>query len=205
MKLESYLLKLKIKNVKRDVWRKVIVPSTISLDRLHDVIQIVMVWEDYAPHSFVIDEVTYSEINPFEEEIETDEFEDGNEYVHSLKDLVSKKGATFQYFYHNDAKWEVEITIENNKLVYPPQNLLVQCIGGKMFSPMEEVVSPENFEDICNALEDKDSQLYKDFYENNPYGSILYNFGSINPDIINNELRKYLLWSRDRLIDWFED
>ena len=49
-----YLLKIKLMNIEPEIWRRFVVPAAITLDRLHDVIQIVMGWEDYHLHEFVI-------------------------------------------------------------------------------------------------------------------------------------------------------
>ncbi|MCK5132869.1 MAG: hypothetical protein KAR40_12030 [Candidatus Sabulitectum sp.] len=38
-----YQLRVKLLSVKPDVWRSFIVPGDITLDRLHDVIQIVII------------------------------------------------------------------------------------------------------------------------------------------------------------------
>ena len=41
-----YQLKITLKDVSPPIWRSFVVPASITLDRLHDVIQIVMGWED---------------------------------------------------------------------------------------------------------------------------------------------------------------
>lgn len=47
-----YQLKITLKDVSSPIWRSFVVPASITLDRLHDVIQIVMGWEDCHLHSF---------------------------------------------------------------------------------------------------------------------------------------------------------
>jgi hypothetical protein len=41
-----YLLKIELLDIEPAIWRRFVVPANITLDRLHDVIQIVMGWTD---------------------------------------------------------------------------------------------------------------------------------------------------------------
>jgi len=42
-----YLLKIYLLDIEPEIWRLFVVPARITLDRLHDVIQVVMGWKDY--------------------------------------------------------------------------------------------------------------------------------------------------------------
>jgi hypothetical protein len=48
------VLRIELKEIKPAIWRRFIVPSDITLDRLHDIIQIVMGFNDSHLHEFVI-------------------------------------------------------------------------------------------------------------------------------------------------------
>ncbi len=45
---------------KPPVWRRLLVPATIRLNRLHDVIQAAMGWDDYHLHAFSVGGVDYN-------------------------------------------------------------------------------------------------------------------------------------------------
>lgn len=45
--MKRYIVKVELDQATPSVWRKFIVPAHISLDRLHDVLQIVLGWVDY--------------------------------------------------------------------------------------------------------------------------------------------------------------
>lgn len=49
-----YLLQIRLLEIEPEIWRRFAVPASISLDRLHDVIQIVMGWTDSHLHEFQI-------------------------------------------------------------------------------------------------------------------------------------------------------
>jgi len=41
-----YLLKVQLLDIEPAIWRRFVVPDSITLERLHDVVQIVMGWTD---------------------------------------------------------------------------------------------------------------------------------------------------------------
>jgi hypothetical protein len=45
MSERMYLLKVRLLDIEPEIWRSFVVPASITLDRLHDVIQIAMGWE----------------------------------------------------------------------------------------------------------------------------------------------------------------
>jgi len=51
-----YLLKVQPLDIEPAIWRRFVVPDSIMLDRLHDVIQIVMSWADSYLHEFTMGE-----------------------------------------------------------------------------------------------------------------------------------------------------
>ncbi len=56
-----YLLKIHMLGIEPKIWRRFVVPANITLDRLHDVIQIVMGWTDSHLHEFTIGNKRYTE------------------------------------------------------------------------------------------------------------------------------------------------
>ena len=60
-----YLLKIRLLDIEPEIWRRFVAPGSITLDRLHDVIQIVMGWTDSHLHEFVIGKKRYTEYPEF--------------------------------------------------------------------------------------------------------------------------------------------
>ena len=56
-----YLLKIQLLDIEPTIWRRFVVSASITLDRLHDVIQIVMGWTDSHLHEFTIGKKRYTE------------------------------------------------------------------------------------------------------------------------------------------------
>ncbi len=56
-----YMLKIQLLDIEPVIWRRFVVPASITLDRCHDVIQIVMGWTDSHLHEFTIGKKRYTE------------------------------------------------------------------------------------------------------------------------------------------------
>jgi hypothetical protein len=87
-----YLLKIQLIDIEPAIWRRFVVPAGITLDRLHDVIQIIMGWTDSHMHEFTIGKKRYTEYPESKE----DGLVCGR---YRLGDLIKQKGRTFSYLY----------------------------------------------------------------------------------------------------------
>ena len=198
MNERTYLLKIKLLTIEPEIWRRFVVSAGITLDRLHDVIQIVMGWNDYHLHEFTIGKKRYVE-NP---EYREDGTEDG---MYRLIDLMKQKGRTFHYLYDFGDNWEHEITLEDSRYVNPEIQAAIECLEGARACPPEDIGGVSGYYEFCEALEDPSNdehESYKEWYGGFPwYGGV---FKSEEYDIgrVNYELMKYLRWSRERLKPW---
>lgn len=62
--VSSYQLKITLRGSRPPIWRRFVVPDTITLPELHEVIQIVMGWTDSHLHEFVVGRVSYGVPDP---------------------------------------------------------------------------------------------------------------------------------------------
>ncbi len=87
-----YLLKIQLLDIEPATWRRFMVPASITLDQLHNIIQIVMGWTDSHLHEFTIEKKRYTEYPKSKE--------DGLECSrYRLGELTKRKGRTFSYLY----------------------------------------------------------------------------------------------------------
>jgi hypothetical protein len=110
MESRLYLLKISLVDLEPQIWRRFVVPASITLDRLHDVIQIAMGWTDSHLHQFMIGKNRFTEYPEHRE----DGLEEAN---YRLGDLVKQKNRRFGYLYDFGDSWEHEIVLENSRYV----------------------------------------------------------------------------------------
>jgi len=101
-----YQLKMTLKDAKPPIWRRVLVLNTITLQQLHQIIQLAMGWTDSHLHQFTIQGVEYGQPMP------EYEFNVRNEAQVKLNQVV--KGEKFKCLYTYDMgdSWDLEILVE---------------------------------------------------------------------------------------------
>ena len=187
-----YLLKIFLSEIKPEIWRRFVVPAGISLDRLHDVIQIVMGWQDYHLHQFIIGNKRYTE--------HPEEKEDGaEEYRFRLIKLIKQKGRIFQYLYDFGDYWMHEITIEDSNYFAPDLRDMPVCLEGERACPPEDVGGVSGYYEFCEAISDPNHPEHQEYME---WSGGMFKIKEFNIHNVNYELQKYVRWSRRRLLPW---
>ena len=203
-----YQLKITLKDVSPPVWRSFVVPADITLDRLHDVIQIVMGWEDCHLHSFKFKNKVWLE--------EPESFDDEDEALTRLNELLKKSGNTLTYTYDFGDDWVHEIVLKNKNFIEEDAiPLPFGCIDGRMRCPMEDCGGPDSHMHLLDILSypqknqqnKEDFEALLDFIEQpdaDPQKMMehLYTFDS---DEVNAALVLYARWSRDRALPLAEE
>ena len=190
MKEQFYLLKIRLLDIEPEIWRRFVVPASITLDRLHDVIQIVMGWTDCHLHEFTIGKKRYTEYPESKE----DGLECGR---YRLGDLLKQKGRAFGYQYDFGDNWEHDLTLEKSHYFNPDLRSGIACLDGARACPPEDVGGVPGYYEFCIALNDPEHEEHESFME---WSGENYDSEKFDVDEINWELMKYLHWSRDRYL-----
>ncbi|NHB62394.1 plasmid pRiA4b ORF-3 family protein [Photorhabdus sp. RW14-46] len=203
MNEKFYQLKITLTDSKPAIWRRFVVPASISFDRLHDVIQIVMGWQDSHLHEFRIGKLRLTEMP----ESPSDSKE---EDLYRLIDLIKQKGRSFTYLYDFGDGWEHEIILENSQ--YPANDLPLPfyCLDGARACPFEDTGGIDGYENLIAILNDPDHEEYTEMRQ--WISELLeldededFDFEQFPISNINAFLALYYRWSRDRyhlLWDW---
>jgi len=194
-----YLLKVRLLDIEPEIWRRFVVPADITLDRLHDVIQIVMGWHDYHLHDLMIGKKRYTE----DPDCPEDGLEEGNYY---LVDLIKRKGQKFSYTYDFGDNWEHELVLEDSRYSSPDLIAEIQCLEGERACPPEDVGSVPGYYDFCEAVKNPDDEEFEsmnEWYDSFPWYESGFDSERFNLDQVNSELLKYMRWSRDRYKGWY--
>lgn len=183
-----YLLKIQLLDIEPVIWRRFVVPASITLDRLHDVIQIVMGWTDSHLHEFTIGNKRYTEY--------PESKEDGlvcGKY--RLGDLIKQKGRTFRYLYDFGDGWEHELVLEESRYFNPELRTKPACLEGERACPPEDVGGVPGYFEFLNALKDPNHEEHERYTQ---WSGGNFDSERFDLESINWELMKYLRWSRDR-------
>jgi len=192
MSERQYLLKIELLEIEPLIWRRFVVPGCITLDRLHDVIQIVMGWQDTHLHEFTIGKNCYTERPEYKE--------DGRPCErYRLVDLIKQKGRTFSYSYDFGDGWRHRLTIEDSRFFDPDLPGPLFCMEGERACPPEDVGGMPGYFEFCRAMQDPAHEEHESFMEwyGGPFDSEWFDV-----NYVNRELFKYLRWSRDRYRYW---
>jgi hypothetical protein len=150
-------LQIRLRHVKPAVWRRVIVPETITLAKLHTVIQVAMGWTDSHLHQYLIDGQIYGMPDP---DWETDPPARDERRVR-LKALIEAGVRKLAYEYDFGDGWEHDVTIED-LVTAPSSGPRVRCTAGANACPPEDVGGYGGYASFLAAIADPEHPEHDD-------------------------------------------
>ena len=126
-------LKVRLLGISPMIWRRVVVPESVSLRELHGVLQLAMGWEGIHLFEFAVRGVRYA--GPGLSGPSTDVV---------LSDFRFRRNAKFRYAYDMFCGWEHEIRVEQ-RLAGVPGKRYPQCVGGAGACPPEDCGGPDAY------------------------------------------------------------
>lgn len=156
-KLTVFQLKISLVGVaKPAVWRRVLVPADVRLDRLHEVVQAVMGWENCHMHVFTNGSAEYGLPDP--------ELRHRDESRTTLNQLLERAGDRVRYTYDFGDDWEHDIVVEK-VLAAQPDVLYAICLTGEGACPPEDCGGAWGYEDLRGVLADAAHEEHEDMLE----------------------------------------
>lgn len=156
-----YQMKVTLQNIRPPIWRRIQVPSDLTLRKFHRILQDAMGWYDSHLHQFTIRGVYYAERNP--------EWEGFGPPVRSerttrLEDVVSGPKMKFVYEYDFGDGWEHEILVEK---VLPPEEGVRYpvCVTGAPACPPEDCGGPWGYAELLEAIRDRNHERHEELLE----------------------------------------
>ena len=186
--VEAYQLKIVLTGSKPAIWRRFVVPGETRLDRLHDVIQVVMGWTDSHLHLFEIGGRTFAE-EPEEA------WEGAEERGYRLCDLIHKANVGFSYQYDFGDGWEHTLVVEKITSAPPGHGVHTMCLEGKQHCPPEDVGGLDGYAQFLKAYRNSRHEDYEQYH--NCAGDD-FDPKAFDVNTVNLELRKLERWSRGR-------
>jgi hypothetical protein len=149
-----FRLKVALIGIEPEIWRRVIVPSSIKLSRLHHVLQEVMGWTNSHLHRFSFGSTEYSDVD-FELDVEHED-----ESQVKLVDLVPQPPSALMYEYDFGDSWDHVVIIEDYWIGREIE--MPVCLGGARACPPEDVGGKPGYEEFLRALRDPTDEEHED-------------------------------------------
>jgi len=142
------------------IWRRVQVPSDLTLAKLHRVIQAVMGWYDSHLHQFIVGK-TYYGVPSLDE---FSELELKDERKARLDQILSRSKQKIVYEYDFGDSWEHEIVLE--KILAPDSRTRYPaCLGGARACPPEDCGGVGGYANFLEAISDPDHEEHEEMLE----------------------------------------
>jgi hypothetical protein len=160
-------LKISLKGVKPIIWRRVVVPDDISYREFHNIIQLVMGWENYHMYQFLINDITIegegesgfsvdSVWKVFHSKDESNTFWSGDVTV---GDLITDEKQEFEYVYDLGDNWVHKIVVEKIRSEGEPFPIV---LDGEQNGPPEDCGGVYGYQELLEIRKDPDHELYED-------------------------------------------
>ena len=176
-----YQMRLSLLGIDPPIWRRLQVRSSVTLERLHRIVQIVMGWEDDHLYQFEVGGARYS---PSEHSFLDDSYDP---WTTRLGDIGLVPGSVLRYTYDMGDSWEHELRVESVESVRPdsPESI---CIGGERACPPEDSGGIWGYEELLASLRDEshsrdeDDEFLEDLVdrEGRPFDPERFELGKVN-------------------------
>ncbi len=145
----SWQIKVEIEGTWPPIWRRILVPESVHLLGLHEVIQAAFNWQDYHLHEFEILGVRYGD--PANDEYGDMQLQDEGET--KLLKLGLSEGESFSYIYDFGDNWQHILRLEKIRPI-KKRPKLPRCLAGQRACPPEDVGGIGGYAGFLEALAD---------------------------------------------------
>jgi hypothetical protein len=202
-----YQLKISIADSKPAIWRRVQVSASTTLAEIHEIIQMVMGWEEAHLHEFSVpppgqtnlktrrshaDAVRYGPFtDPLGQPFEWFNEEQGDEATITLAEVAPALKSHFLYTYDMGDNWEHDIVVEKI-LPSDPEGAYPICIQGERNGPLEDCGGIWGYEEMLAILADPKHEEYRErkTWLKEAFGVSSWPGEAFNLDKINKKLKR---------------
>lgn len=153
-----YQIKVTLSGIRPPVWRRLLVPSSLSLRDLHDILQVAIGWTDSHLHQFVAKGTFYGEPDP---EIGMERLDETrvrlDEVLRTEKDAI-----TYEYDFGDG--WEHKIVLEK-ALPNPEASFAPSCIAGARACPPEDCGGVWGYANLLEIISDSSHPEHEEMLE----------------------------------------
>ncbi|MGB6826476.1 MAG: plasmid pRiA4b ORF-3 family protein [Terracidiphilus sp.] len=149
---DVYQIKVTLLWTKPPIWRRLLVPSLMTFEQLHYVLQTAMGWDNSHMHEFSVAKRRIGEPEPSDGFAGfTDMSPADDESTARICDVLKRAGAKMTYTYDFGDSWEHSIVLE--KRLPPDQNTVYPtCLDGQLACPPEDCGGIPGFYRLVDIL-----------------------------------------------------
>ena len=156
---EIYQLKVTLKETSPPIWRRFLVKSDTTLDTLHQILQVVMGWDNYHLHQFNFKDTYYGVPDP---SFDFAEVHDENQF--EIRQLLKRVKQKLTYEYDFGDSWEHEVLLEkrlpvDENVTYP------LCVEGKRACPPEDCGGVWGYDGFLEIIRDENHPEHEEMLE----------------------------------------
>jgi hypothetical protein len=138
-------LKVTLREIDPPIWRRVLVRGSVTLGRLHSILQQTMGWTNSHLHLFEVGDKRYGTLDP---EWEMDVVDETKMRV---SEAAPEPKAGFTYEYDLGDSWIHDVVVEK---IIPPESTMLYpvCLDGKRACPPEDSGGVAGYADLLEIL-----------------------------------------------------
>ena len=140
-------LKVTLRSVKPPVWRRIAVPSDLTLGELSPLLEAAMGWLGGHLHLFDVAGMTYGTPDP---DWGTDDLDEGR---FRLGDVLPTVGSRMRWDYDFGDGWQHNVVVEAIESLAPSVEY-PRCVTGRRACPPEDCGGPWGFQELLEANAD---------------------------------------------------
>ncbi len=156
----AYQLRVELRDVSPAVWRRMLVPATLTLEDLHVVIQVAMGWQNYHLYEF---EIGTRRFGIPDDEFADDRSEDAARI--RLHDAGLEQDEELLYRYDFGDGWEHDLVVEQVLGSPPDVPTRARCLEGAGACPPEDCGGPYGYSQLLAALADPDQSEHAELVQ----------------------------------------
>lgn len=145
----AHQLKISLEGAEPPIWRRVLIPSDLTLLDLHFVIQTTMGWGNEHLHDFTIGKQRYC--LP-----EDSSFGATRDEMEAVLQEVATRGKKIRYLYDFGDSWKHAVVVE--KIIDDPELTIPKCLDGARACPPEDSGGVGGYEAKLAALAGSDEE-----------------------------------------------
>lgn len=159
--VRKYTIRITLKGITPAIWRKVEVPSNISLRHLSELIMAVMGWSGYHMNQFRKGLDTYYE-PCYQRDGDMEDFSDVrirhfNQEEFSIGQILEEKGRSFTFDYDFGDGWEHEVRLSSIAEYTDGEPRKIRFVSGKRACPPEDYGGLWGYDELCGIVRKKAS------------------------------------------------